>query len=161
MTVASRPLLRRLQEIHSRIRSGRYPNATTLARELDVSVRTVQRDLDVLRDEQGAPIAYSASRRGLYYRQAGYQLPGVELQEADLLALFLAERVLQTYQGAEFAEAVASAFGKLLVGLSASVTVRLEHLAEACSVRVPGRRTRAGSCRSATGRRAGTRRGRG
>ena len=51
-----RPLWRRLQTIHHEIKEHRFPNASTLARMLSVSTKTVQRDLDYLRDELDAPI---------------------------------------------------------------------------------------------------------
>lgn len=38
--------------------SGRYPDASDFSRELEVSRQTVVRDLDFLRDEEGAPIEY-------------------------------------------------------------------------------------------------------
>ena len=46
-----RPLWRRLQTIHHAIKERKFPNASSLASELAVSSKTVQRDLDYLRDE--------------------------------------------------------------------------------------------------------------
>lgn len=42
----NRSVMARLQFIHDRIRGGHYPNATNLARELEVSRSTVQRDIE-------------------------------------------------------------------------------------------------------------------
>ena len=57
-----RPLWRRLQTIHHEIKDGRQPNASTLAAKLAVSTKTVQRDLDYLRDELDAPIEFDRAK---------------------------------------------------------------------------------------------------
>ena len=59
-----RPLWRRLQTIHHQIKERRYPNATGLAKVLDVSTKTVQRDLDYLRNELAAPIEFDRDNNG-------------------------------------------------------------------------------------------------
>ena len=46
-----------------------YPNAQRLAERFGISHRQAQRDLDYLRRELGAPIAYDNSRKGFYYTQ--------------------------------------------------------------------------------------------
>ena len=45
-------------------RTGEFPNAGDFTRELEVTRRTVLRDLDFLRSEENAPIEYDASRKG-------------------------------------------------------------------------------------------------
>src|SRR4051812_30194069 len=99
MKTASRPALRRLLAIDHAIRSGGYPNATALAGQLEVHPRTVHRDLDFLRHSWGAPLAFSPERNGFYYSDPSYPLPLVTMTGADLVALFLAERLLQEYGG--------------------------------------------------------------
>ena len=47
MLQAARPPLARLAVIDHAVRAGRYPNAATLARQLEVSPRTVQRRPDL------------------------------------------------------------------------------------------------------------------
>ena len=64
-----RPLWRRLQTIHHEIKEGRYPNATGLATALDVSTKTVQRDLEYLRNELAAPIEAPPHTERLTVRQ--------------------------------------------------------------------------------------------
>ena len=47
----------RLYRLHQQLKSARTPlSRATLARWLEVSSRTVQRDIDLLRDRPGAPI---------------------------------------------------------------------------------------------------------
>ena len=46
----SRPPLERMLRIHQAIQSGKFPNATTLARELEVSTKSIHRDIEFMRD---------------------------------------------------------------------------------------------------------------
>jgi predicted DNA-binding transcriptional regulator YafY len=55
MRLPTRSALVRLARIDAAIRAGECPNVTTLARQLEVNPRTVQRDLDYFRDQLGAP----------------------------------------------------------------------------------------------------------
>jgi predicted DNA-binding transcriptional regulator YafY len=61
MRIATRPQYHRLQRILELIRagtrSGSPPNCGHFTRELEVSRRTLVRDLDFLRDDLHAPIA--------------------------------------------------------------------------------------------------------
>ena len=45
MRVSTRPALERLQAIDSAVSRPAWPNARTLARELEVTRRTIQRDI--------------------------------------------------------------------------------------------------------------------
>lgn len=128
MRTASRPPLRRLAAIDRLIRDGRYPNARTAAVELEVHPRTIHRDLEFLQDSLSAPPAFCRRRNGWYYRDPDYALPLMRLTERELVALFLAERLLQQYRGTPYAGDLAGAFRKLTSSLTDEVTVDLGHL---------------------------------
>ena len=53
---------------------GSYPNAQRLAERFGISHRQAQRDLDYLKKELNAPIAYDNSRKGFYYAEP-FSLP--------------------------------------------------------------------------------------
>jgi predicted DNA-binding transcriptional regulator YafY len=53
---------------------GRLPNRSHFRRELEASPRTLARDLDFLRDEERAPIAYEPARHGYRLTDATYDL---------------------------------------------------------------------------------------
>ena len=55
--------------IHSAIQSGNFPNATTLAVELEVSTKSIQRDLDFMRDRLSLPIEFHEAQRVLIRRR--------------------------------------------------------------------------------------------
>jgi proteasome accessory factor B len=60
----TRPPIERMTKFYAMIRRGDYPNARTLAAEFEVSTKTIQRDIDFLRDRIGLPITYDLSRFG-------------------------------------------------------------------------------------------------
>jgi len=93
----TRPATYRFWRIHQSIKSGRYPNVPTLAKELEVSRRTVERDIAYIRDLFGAPIEYDPMRRGYKYTEPSFQLPPMELSEGEIAALLVASRLLSAY----------------------------------------------------------------
>jgi predicted DNA-binding transcriptional regulator YafY len=137
MELASRPPFRRLLILDRLVRSGGYPNARTMAAELEVHQRTIHRDLDFLRNSWGAPLEYCPKRHGFFYRDADYAVPLLRLSEGELIALFLAERVMQHYQGTPYEHDLATAFRKLTAHLPEQVTIDLSHLQESFSFRGP------------------------
>jgi len=134
MQLASRPPLARLSHIDQAIRAGGWPNACTLAAQLEVSPRTVQRDLLFLRDRLRAPLEFDPARNGYRYTDATYQLPFFRLTEGELVALFLAERLLRQYRGAPFEEELRRAFAKITAALPDAVSLDLGGVAAALSV---------------------------
>jgi predicted DNA-binding transcriptional regulator YafY len=68
--------LRRILEIvREGTRTGCLPNCRHFIRELEVSRRTLMRDLDFLRDDHNAPIAYDDSRKGFKLTDPTFSLP--------------------------------------------------------------------------------------
>jgi hypothetical protein len=57
----------RLLSLDERIRAGKYPNCTSFAREWEVNEKTIQRDIEFLRDSRGAPLVYDAAHKGFAY----------------------------------------------------------------------------------------------
>ena len=53
---SSRPPLERMMRIHDAIQSGKYPNAAALAEQLEVSSKSVQRDIEFMRERMNFPI---------------------------------------------------------------------------------------------------------
>jgi predicted DNA-binding transcriptional regulator YafY len=134
MGSAARCPLARIAFIDRAIRAGGWPNANTLARELEVSPRTVQRDIVFLRDRLQAPIEFDARRNGYCLSQPDFRLPFFQLTEGELVALFLAQRLLQQYRGTYFEIQLEHAFAKILELLPAPVSIDLSRVAETLSV---------------------------
>ena len=63
----SRPPLERMMEIHESVKRNNFPNATTLATKLEVSTKTIHRDIQFMRDRWGLPIEFDAAYNGFRY----------------------------------------------------------------------------------------------
>jgi predicted DNA-binding transcriptional regulator YafY len=124
-----------MKKIDDAIRSGGWPNASSLARHLDVAPRTIRRDIEYLRHQMGVPVEFDSQRNGYFYSEQSYRLPFFQLTEGDLIALFLAERVLEQYQGTPYAPALARSFAKITAGLDDRITIDLAHLGSLHSFR--------------------------
>ena len=80
-------LLERLYAFHHSIEQGRFPNATMLVNEFEISLATAKRDIAYLRDRLLAPLAYNPQKFGYYYTEEGFSLP---FSESPKLLLFVA-----------------------------------------------------------------------
>jgi len=131
----SRPPLERMLRIHQEVQAGRFPNASTLAQLLEVSPKTIQRDLEFMRDRLGLPLEYHPRRFGYYYTEPVESFPSLQLTEGELVALVLAEKALQQYRGTPFERPLLSAIHKMEQSLPETISVNLAGVARAFSFR--------------------------
>jgi predicted DNA-binding transcriptional regulator YafY len=73
----SRPPLARMLRLHEWLMDNRYPNCRRMAEEFEVSAKTVQRDVNFMRDQMGLPIEYDKRRFGFHYTRAVTALPAM------------------------------------------------------------------------------------
>ena len=73
----------RIQWLHKKIAEKAYPNAFHLAERFRISHRQAQRDVDYLRHDMGAPLAYSAIEKGYYYSEP-FTFPLIIETEGDV-----------------------------------------------------------------------------
>lgn len=71
-------LLERVYAFHQALVAGRYPNATTLIEQFEISPATARRDISYLRDRLLAPLAFDQKKNGFYYTQKDFNLPFAE-----------------------------------------------------------------------------------
>lgn len=116
----------RLLELDRRIRDGKYPNCLTFAAEWEVAQKTVQRDIDYLRDQLSAPIEYDRRKKGFFYSNPNWFLPSISLSEGDLLAILVASRALEQYRGTPVARELERVFAKIAEMLPDRITIRPE-----------------------------------
>jgi predicted DNA-binding transcriptional regulator YafY len=108
----TRPSLSRLFLIHQTINAREYPSLETLATLCAITERTLKRDLKLLRDEFGAPLAYSRERSGYWYT-APFSLSAPPLSEGELLALCLTLTLAPAMGQTPFAPALQRSLQKL------------------------------------------------
>jgi predicted DNA-binding transcriptional regulator YafY len=121
----SRPPLERMLRIHQAVQSAKYPNATTLAAELEVSTKSVHRDIEFMRDRLELPLEYDAARNGYHYTEEVSAFPTLQITEGELFALLVAEKALQQYRGTPFEKPLLSAFRKMAASLPDTVSLNL------------------------------------
>ena len=92
-------------------------NCVTLAEALEVNPKTIQRDVDFMRDRLGLPVEYDVATRGFRYSRPVAQFPTVQITEGELVALAVARQALGQYRGTPFERPLRAAFAKLTAGL--------------------------------------------
>ncbi len=85
----------RLRSICAEIQKDRCPKLADLARLIERDQRTVQRNLEVLRNDFQAPLVYDHARRGFRFSDTSWRLPPIKLTEGELISFFAAERLLR------------------------------------------------------------------
>ena len=133
MKTATRFPIQRIALLDQEIRAGRYPNATTLSRLLEVAPRTIQRDIEFARDRMGIPIVFDPNHNGYTYSDLTFVLPSISLTEGELLAIFVAERAIRDHRATPFGRDLKRGFEKIQYFLSDRVTVSLAQLSESFS----------------------------
>ena len=131
----SRPPIERMLRIHQFIQAGNYPNASRLAIELEVSTKSIHRDLEFMRDRLGLPLEYDARRFGYFYSQKVSAFPTLQITEGELFALLVAEKALQQYRGTSFEKPLLSAFKKMANSLPETVSLNLADWEQTISFR--------------------------
>jgi len=127
-----------MMRLHAVLKAHRFPNCQKIAAELEVSAKTIQRDIDFMRDRLGLPIGYDATRFGFYYTEAVTGFPSIEVSEGEITALFVAQKALAQYKGTPFERPLRSAFRKITDGLKDRVSFSWTDLEDVISFRSAG-----------------------
>lgn len=124
--------LERILEIDRQIRSGMFPNADSIAEKFETGRRVVFKDREFLL-RLGAPIAYNRERKGWYYANSSFALPGTIVTEGELLAFFLSVEIAKRHLGTHLEQALTDAAKKIAATLKGKVQVELGALSKHCS----------------------------
>jgi len=139
--LAKRSSLLRIERIDRLLRVSEPPTLDRLATDLEVSPRTVSRDIELMRLVLKIPVLYDRKARGYRYADDGFQLPAILLTEGELLSILVAEEALRQYRGTPFEGDLESAFGKIVEALPEEVSVDFSWLSRAMSFRPGSLRT--------------------
>jgi proteasome accessory factor B len=127
-----------MMQLHGQLQARKYPNCRKLALELEVSQKTIQRDIDFMRYQLGLPIEYDPLHFGFVYTEPVANFPTVQVSEGEVVALFVAQKALQQYHGTPFEAPLRAAFKKIGDGLTDKVTFTWSDLDSAISFRNVG-----------------------
>src|ERR1700757_4278920 len=118
----------RIEQIFRAIKTQRRPNCASLAEKLEVSAKTVQRDIDYMRYQLSLPIEYDKERHGFYFTEPVAHFPAVHITESELVALLVARKAVEQYANTSFQKPLAAAFQKLSAGLDDQVAFNWQEL---------------------------------
>lgn len=118
----SRPPLERMLRIHEDLRRGAFTNCTKLAAHLEVSRKTIVRDIAFMRDRLDLPIEFDPRLNAYRYTHPVSAFPTVQVTEGELLALLVARKALEQYRGTPFHRQLEHSFDKLTAGLKDRIT---------------------------------------
>lgn len=120
---------------HNLLMESKYPNCSRVAKEFEISVRTMMRDIDFMKTRMGLPIQFDGRRNGYYYTRPVEHFPQLPISEAEVFALLVAHKAIAQYHGTPFARPLEQAFRKLTGQLDTSVQYSLGNLDEVLSFR--------------------------
>lgn len=121
--ISKRQCFERIYFIDRRIREGKYPNTLKLAEDLEVEQRTIERDIEHMRDRLGADIAYDRRRKGYYYTSKDFRLSPLKLSQEEATILFLGQKLLAQCAGTPFENLILSACDKISTHFSAGISM--------------------------------------
>jgi proteasome accessory factor B len=138
MRSSNRPQYHRLQRILELIRegtrTGSLPNCRHFTREVKVSRRTLMRDLDFLRDDHHAPIAYDDSRKGFHLTDPAFKLAPVELTRREVFSFSIARKLLERFEGTPLEMDMRSVLAKIAGSLQGTAAFDVESLTDQFTV---------------------------
>src|SRR5437867_1252058 len=83
-----RAALERMMRIHRMIEDGEYPNCTKMSGAFEMSVRTLKRDIEFMKDSLKMPIEFDVPKNGYCFKTPQPHFPRVPLTEKEIVGLF-------------------------------------------------------------------------
>ena len=127
MKAGSRPqyyhIRRMVQMVREGTQTGYLANSSDFMKEFEVSRRTVARDLDFLRDEERAPLAYDDARHGFRLTDETFTLPPVRISRKEAFSFGLARKLLAHYEGTPLHLDMRSVLDKIAESLEGDITI--------------------------------------
>ncbi|MEI6870879.1 MAG: WYL domain-containing protein, partial [Verrucomicrobiota bacterium] len=134
----ARSPLERMWRIHDELASGSYPNCRTLAGILEVSEKTVGRDIEFMRSRLELPIDYHQRKFGYYYTEPVETMPSLDVSEGELVSLLIAQSASQRYRGTPFEHLLRSACDKIAGAMRGRISVNITEIAGRIAFRGEG-----------------------
>src|SRR4030065_2041139 len=111
--MGSKNIYERFIWIDHRVRSGKYPNATSLSGKFEISVKTAQRDIEFMRDRLNCPLLYDKTSKGYYYENDTFSRPMVYLSSEELSSLLIARKFLKDISGGYVGKEISTVIEKI------------------------------------------------
>jgi predicted DNA-binding transcriptional regulator YafY len=131
----TRPPLDRMLRIHQEVQGHTFPNSAFLSQKLEISAKTVHRDVEFMRERLNLPIEWDGGKNGYYYTRPVTNFPTMHFTEGELVALVVAEKALQQYRGTTFEKPLLSAIKKMEESLPDTISLSLSDVHQTISFR--------------------------
>ena len=119
------------------VRSGKYPNASNLAKQFELSIKTAQRDITFMRDRLSCPLAYDLTKKGFYYEDGKFALPLTHLSEKEVIALLFARTLLRDFSSPSLENEISQVLSRMSNILQSSLPCA-DSIDNAVSIQVIG-----------------------
>ena len=113
--------MQRIYHIHEAVCEGRFPNCSVLAADLEVTPKTIQRDITFMRDRLQLPLEYDDQTHGYRYSADVSAFPVFEVGAEELAGLFLARQALESIKGTQLEETMRDVFVRLTRAMEGKV----------------------------------------
>ncbi|MDR0534024.1 MAG: WYL domain-containing protein [Verrucomicrobiales bacterium] len=124
-----------MQRIFAALKAGNVCGRSSLAAEIEVTEKTIQRDIDFMRERLNMPIAYNRAKQSYEFSEPIENFPMIELSESELVAVFVAQKALAQYRGTPFEHSLRAAFEKLTSNLHGKISLSWDDLDSRLSFR--------------------------
>lgn len=114
--------IERLLIIHKELQAGASVNCTKLGTRMEVSRKTILRDIEYMRDRLDLPIEFDSVKNTYYYTEAVEAFPTVNVSEGEVFALLVASKALEQYRGTPFHRQLSASFEKITAGLRDTIS---------------------------------------
>jgi proteasome accessory factor B len=111
--------------IHEQLENDQLPNCSSVAKVFEVTSKTIQRDIEFMRDRLDYPIEWDAARGGYIYTGPVEHMPLATITEGELVAMLVAQKAIDQFKGTPFEKPLANAFTKIAGQLDGPVTVAI------------------------------------
>lgn len=118
--MSSKIIYERYLWFHHQIKNDQHPNAKTLAGQFEITGKTAQRNIEFMRTRLGAPLRYLHVLRGYDYEDNTWEMPGLWLQEDELISLVLSYRLASAVPDNEIKMALRTFLNHVIANHSAT-----------------------------------------
>ena len=119
--------VQRLEQLKGLLRSREHVTSAELSHELGVSLRTMRRDLELLRDA-GVPIEAERGRGGGLRMHRNWAFGGLHLSSAEAIDLLLSIAIAERMNSPVFLRQLAAIKRKIVAGFSAAHHAQIRSL---------------------------------
>lgn len=128
----------RIARLTSIIAEGRFPSCEALAKEIEVSAKTIQRDLSHMVNQRDYPLEYDEKRHGWHFTKPVSEFAPMQLSIGELVALFVAQKAMEPLRGTTMHRLLRASVRKIIASCPEATEVKWGDLSAAFSIKGPG-----------------------